>query len=647
MFSARADIVARRTYSRLKDDGHYETWTEVVDRVTSHQLWLWERAQGKPLSQEQINELRELRLLMLERKALVAGRTLWLGGTDLVKRREIANFNCSYLNISTIHDFVDAFWLLLNGCGVGFRPIPGTINGFMRPIPEIEIVRSKRKTKGRPSNREEFDSSTGVWTLDVGDSGEAWAKSIGKLLAGKYAATKLVLDFSEIRPAGTRLAGYGWICSGDTVIAEEYPKIVAILNRRAGRLLTHIDILDIMNHLGVVQTGRRGAEIALFEYGKEGWYEFAAAKKNFWETGNPQRSQSNNSLLFWTHPSRSTIASVLDLMVQSGGSEPGIVNGEAASARAPWFSGTNPCAEILLPDRGNCNLVTTNIAAFQNQHSLHRAMYLITRANYRQTLVNLDDGILQRSWHENNQFLRLCGSSLAGQVLRSDLLNHHDLSVLRRVATLGAYSMADELGSERPKNITAGKPDGTLAKIMDTTEGIHRPSGKYIFNNITFSKHDNIVKVLDNAGYHVFDNPLQPDGVVVRFPISWEGAAFDGGFNKESAVSQLERYKLLMGAFIDQNQSITVSYSPDEIPLITDWLDRNWDQYVGVSFLPRNDPTKTAKDLGYPYLPQEVVDRTTFEEYNARLKTISDGDIHGSDELIDIEDCEGGVCPVR
>jgi ribonucleoside-triphosphate reductase len=52
-----------------------------------------------------------------------------------------------------------------------------------------------------------------------------------------------------------------------------------------------------------------------------------------------------------------------------------------------------------------------------------------------------------------------------------------------------------------------------------------------------------------------------------------------------------------------------------EIPGIIDWIYANWDTYVGVSFLFCNDPTKTAADLGYAYLPQEVVTKETYDDY--------------------------------
>ena len=116
--------------------------------------------------------------------------------------------------------------------------------------------------------------------------------------------------------------------------------------------------------------------------------------------------------------------------------------------------------------------------------------------------------------------------------------------------------------------------------------------------------------------------------------------------NIEPAVTQLNRYKLLMQNYVDHNCSITVSYDADEVPHIIDWILENWDDYVGVSFLYKTDPTKSAEDLGYLYLPQEVVGKDMYDEYVAQLKPI---DMSSSGLIIDDleDDCEGGVCPVR
>lgn len=639
----RSKIVHQRTYARTNDEGLKETWPQTVGRVIQHQKWLWSRY---GFTDEE--ELRELGQLILDFKAVPAGRTLWMGGTDKVKEREVSNFNCSFKKINTVYDVVDAFWLLLNGSGVGFTPSPGSLNGFQKPIKNVRVIRSQRDPyeKGCPYNVETFED--GVWTIKVGDSGEAWAKSIGKLLVGKFATDTLVLDFSEIRGPGALLNGYGWISAGDTVISVEYPKIVKLLNKRAGRLLTHIDILDLLNHLGVIQTGRRGAELALYDYGNQQWEDFATAKANYWEK-NPHRAQSNNSILFHNKPERQELEHIFDMMVASGGSEPGFINYKELKRRAPYAKGLNPCAEILLSDAGLCNLVELNVAAFDDMNEMLRAIYLIARANYRQTLVDLDDGILQRSWHENNSFLRLCGTSLTGIVMRPDL-TPHDFKVLKNWAVHGSYSMAQELGTPYPKNTTTVKPSGTVSKVLNCTEGIHKPLGRYIFNNITFSKYDPLVDALRDAGYRIIDNPNQPDGVVVSFPISWETVPFTHTgeglwINTESALTQLNRYKMIMNTYVEHNASNTISYSKDEIPEMIDWLLANWDSYVGVSFLFRADPTMTPEDLGHPYLPQEVVDTKRWYEYTQSLREVEN--IESMSNEVDDEGCVGGVCPVR
>ena len=656
--SARAQIVTRRSYNRPLGDSEdqFETWGDTVRRVVEHQHWLWKRALGRPLNKGQLAELEELHALMFERKALPSGRTLWLGGTETAKRREASQFNCAFLTVRTIHDVVDHFWLLLQGCGVGFRPEPGQLSGFTRPIANVEVVRSQRTIaqyeageRGADKNLETWDPETKTWTIRVGDSAEGWAKSAGKMVAGKYPAQRLVLDFSELRAAGIRLKGYGWIGAGDAAISVAFEKIARIMNRRAGQLLRKLDIHDICTLLGTVLSTRRSAEISLVDYGSEEWREFALCKKGMYEAGNGHREQANNSLVFWKRPSKHELTNIFNMILDGGGSEPGLVNGELAEQRAPWFKGLNPCGEILLADKGFCNLVTIDLAKFvDDPDGLHRCIRIIARANYRQTCVNLKDGILQDAWHQNNEFLRLCGVSLAGQAMRPDL-KAYDYKVLKNVAVAGAYSMADELGLPYPKNVTTGKPDGTVAKIMDTTEGIHKPLGRYILNNVAFGGHDPLVPKLRAAGYRVVDHPSRPGDVLATLPMAYDGVEFDessvGPVNLESAISQLERYKRVMDHFCEQNQSITVSYSPDEVPAMVDWLWDNWGSYIGVSFLFRNDPTKTAADLGYQYLPQEVVTKQVYDAYVKDLKPIEIDAAEGKGDLED--DCQNGMCPIR
>jgi len=363
MLSTRAQVITRRTYCRpLNEEGTvFETWEQVIDRVISHQKWLYERAlthkempemplhditedmnEWISLNTEQEAELAELKQLLLERKVTVSGRTLWLGGTDIGKTVEASQFNCAAINIETVHDIVDAFWLLLNGAGVGFRPVPGTLTGFPHIIPEIEIIESKgNKTKGRENNTEDWDPYTNTWTISVGDSAVAWAKFIGKLLAGKHKAKRLILDFSEIRAAGLRLRNYGWISQGSRGLTTASQKIFKILNNRADSLLTAMDILDITNLLGTILSTRRSAQISVYDYGDQEWESFSTAKNGIFENGMEHRTQSNNSLFFHKKPKKKEIRKLFDQVI-AGGGEPGLINGETMQKRSPWASLTNP-----------------------------------------------------------------------------------------------------------------------------------------------------------------------------------------------------------------------------------------------------------------------------------------------------------------
>ena len=77
-WSTRAKVVARRSYNRPLDESgeEFESWEQTINRVIRHQRWLWERAKGKDLNGLEMQELDNLRDLMLARKGFLAGRTL-------------------------------------------------------------------------------------------------------------------------------------------------------------------------------------------------------------------------------------------------------------------------------------------------------------------------------------------------------------------------------------------------------------------------------------------------------------------------------------------------------------------------------------------------------------------------------------------
>lgn len=624
----RARLITLDKYQRHVADGKKESFAQSIERVIQHQ-----RNLGAPE-----DELDLIRYYHLNGLASVAGRVRWLGGTDISRRNAISNFNCTFTSAKTISDIVDIFWCLLNGSGVGFKPLKGQLSGFFRHQ-EIHTIPSTRLTKGGNDFNREWTAGA-VHTIQVGDSAEAWAKAVGKLLAYKGNTQRLVLDFSQIRPAGEVLGGYGWVSMGYKPLETAMVKIAEILNLRADNLLSAIDILDVVNLLGTTLSSRRSAQIALMDWEGREIEEFITAKADLAKT--PWRTQSNNSVVFNTQPKKADIRKLLDMMLASGGSEPGIINGTALKARSNGYAdGLNPCAEILLPDKGICNLVEINMAGFVERRDLARAVQVMAKANLRQSQVNLNDAILQPAWHENNEFLRLCGVGLTGVCQAK--YSKEDILHLRAVATLSATVEADRLGIARPKNITTIKPSGTLSKTMGCSEGIHQPLGEYIFNNINFDRANPLFRALVEAGYHHFDNPYNPNAALVTLPVAYPGAT---GYAKETAIDQLERYKFFMQHYVNHNASVTISYEPKEIPRIASWLNSNWDGYVGVSFLIKQDTLKTAAELGYAYLPQKVVSKKEYDEYIKDLRDIDLSQFTIDDDIED-ESCLTGACPVR
>lgn len=117
----------------------------------------------------------------------------------------------------------------------------------------------------------------------------------------------------------------------------------------------------------------------------------------------------------------------------------------------------------------------------------------------------------------------------------------------------------------------------------------------------------------------------------------------------ESAVSQLGRYLDFQKYWTDHNTSITIEFAPDEVDSLVDMLLENWDEYVAVSFMPKDT-------TAYPQLPEEPITEDEYNSRAAKLAHIKQSDIvealkelereNMMSELLD-SDCIGGACPVR
>ena len=111
-------FVFYRTYSRWIDaEGRRETWKETVTRSVEYSIRVGIKQLKKSrsrLPQKLIQqEAEELFDNMFNLRQFLSGRTLWVGGAEsgVADRFPLANFNCSFLNISSWKDFGDLFYL--------------------------------------------------------------------------------------------------------------------------------------------------------------------------------------------------------------------------------------------------------------------------------------------------------------------------------------------------------------------------------------------------------------------------------------------------------------------------------------------------------------------------------------------------------
>ena len=643
----RAELLMLSKYSHhlnLDESQPFERWSDIIDRSIRHQKKIWQQSIGRDLNDSELSELNELRQGQLKKKIALAGRTYNLGGLPISESRPETQFNCWYDSVKTVHDSVDMFYLLLCGGGVT-SVLERGMAGFQNHI-ELEVIRTQRTTKGgNKDNIEIFDD--GIWTIKVGDSAEGWAKFLGKLLAHTYPAKKLIVDFSELRPAGIVLSQFRWISNGDQQLADATAKIVKILNDSVARSLSKINLLDILTLVGGVLATRRSAQMMGMSYHDPEINDFITAKSNDNVLNFPNRYNSNNTIMCYTKPNIKWVGELLDYGTTNDA--PAIMNMAAAKNRYEGCEGLNPCGEALFP---NCNLGEINATNITSVGEANRLGYLLSRALYRQTCPPFSDGILQKHWNRNLKNTRQIGVGLTNIVPAN--LRAAPLREIYRNVVIGGGSMANELGTPIPQGNTVVKPSGTMTKVMGGgAEGSHHPLAKYIFNNVNFRINDPILEVLENAGYKIINHPNKHDTVLVTFPISNINHAYkykDVGngvmIDAESVIDQLNRYLFLLRNWADQNVSMTVLYRKDEIPDIMAWLDKHWDEYISVAFMQRFEDYSEAKER-FGYMPQVPVNESDFNNYINSIKDFDVDTLFNKTVSADTEECSGGVCPVN
>ncbi|MGB4659361.1 MAG: hypothetical protein WBI07_09280 [Mobilitalea sp.] len=696
------EFVFLRTYSRYLDDKkRREFWPEAVKRATEYNIRLgieFKKRQSLPIDEKE--EEKEARLLfdnLFNLRTFPSGRTLYMGGTEVVKHYPLSNYNCAFTNIENLMDFVDVFYLLMVGSGVGIRIAKEQVRRLppIRYIPleseycqELRSITSKEEMEHTKVLIEEKNPFTAI--IKVGDSKEGWCEALSiyfmliseqeddiainqawnnNLTAGstdllknsqiRNRINKLVIDYSYVRPEGERLKRFGGRASGHDSIRQMFDKMNYIIEQRRDRRLKTIDILDFATIISenVVSGGvRRSALMTICDEDDE---DIIEAKRNLYHMveGNwienaiiSHRRTSNNSILCKERPSLSRIKEIINNIKING--EPGFINEEEAKRRKSTFAGCNPCGEVLLQSKQCCNLTTNNMNAFVEgsilrKEELKEVLKLSTRVALRMTLVEVE----LPEWNKVMQKDPIIGVSLTGMM---DMVNktHMDyrelaslLDELREVVHEEGRRYAQELQMAPPKLMTTIKPEGSLSTLPCVSSGIHYAHSSYYIRRIRIGASDPLYQMIDRQGsYQIQEENSRIDKNsavrVIEFPIK----APKGKTKYEvGALEQLELYKLTMLHWSDHNTSITVHVRENEWDQVVQWVYDNFEFIVGISFIPWMEET-------YPLLPFEDITKEDYEERRKNIKPIDyallasldDAEEH---ELMDKE-CDTGACPI-
>lgn len=281
-----AGYPSHNTYSRIKEDGKNERWWETVRRVVEgtysmqkrwidhHQLG-WNPWQAQRSAQEMYDRIWSM-------KFLPPGRGLWAMGSPITENKGIyaALNNCGYVTTEDIkHELSKPFTFLMDasmlGVGVGFDTKgAGTM--------EVKGINKDKESE----------------LYIIPDTREGWVESV-KLLIDAYLtfSAPVHFDYTNIRPAGEPIKGFGGIASGPEPLVELHINIEKVLDNNTGKPITTRTIVDIQNYIGkcvVAGNVRRTAEIVFGDPKSEEYLDLKNYKKN------PDREMfgwtSNNSV---------------------------------------------------------------------------------------------------------------------------------------------------------------------------------------------------------------------------------------------------------------------------------------------------------------------------------------------------------------
>jgi hypothetical protein len=211
----------------------------------------------------------------------------------------------------------------------------------------------------------------------VADSKIGWAKAFKKLISSLYDGDIPQIDYSHVRPKGTRLKTFGGRASGPEPLMKLFNFAIKTFSDAAGRKLKSIEVHDLMCQIGeivVVGGVRRSALISLSNLSDR---RMAEAKVGQWWEYNNQRGLANNSVAYTEKPEMEIFMEEWLTLVKSKSGERGIFNREASQKQASRWGrrspelnyGTNPCCftgDTLVAVADGRNAVTIKQLALES-----------------------------------------------------------------------------------------------------------------------------------------------------------------------------------------------------------------------------------------------------------------------------------------
>jgi len=621
-FGGLGEIVFLRTYSRKKENGDNETWTETLQRVINGAI-----EAGVPLIKEEAEALFDH---CFNLRCSFSGRSLWQMGTPLVKKFNATSLNnCYFTNIESIEDFEMLFEYLMLGGGVGFSVERSKIHDLPKVKGGVVI------THERTNDAE----------IIVPDSRHGWRRLLHAVLKS-YFDTGKSFSYSTIlvREYGAPLKTFGGTASGPGALIEGVSDICKVMDNRVGKKLRSVDVLDICNIIGrIVVSGssRRSAQIAI---GDPDDVLFIRAKN--WSSGSVPawRANSNNSIYA---DSYDEIMTELWKGYDGSGEPYGLVNRKLARKYGRLgeqktdnsIEGFNPCAEIGLADGESCNLATIFLPNVESKEQLTEISTLLYKVQKHITTMSYP---YEKTTNVVQKNARL-GQSITGILQCSD----------EQVSWLDdAYTYLEDFDAEwsrsnnLPKSVrlTTVQPSGTLSLLPGVTPGIHPAYARYYTRRVRFGSSDPLVEACRKRGYKVqWDIGLDGREDHTRYVIDFPCKSPDGAIlaAEMTAIQQLEWVKKMQTVWADNAVSVTVYYRLEELPEIKDWLSKNYDSSVkSVSFL-------LHTDHNFPLPPYEETTQEDYEKAVARIDMSVPLVQRSFDGELTMDDCATGACPIK